>query len=281
MKEKGSYAVLKIYLDLEANAITNEAISIGMVSETGKEFYSLIRPHTKLDHKIKLLTHISQEEAEQAPELEEVVLNVMKYLASFNKDIQILTYGKDDASYLRASSSFTNYESVRNALVAIADGCQNVAKKIAKHFRRKAINLRSAYLTMRMDTNEPLIQNHNALEDAYMLKWIWENIDDYILPQDVSPIKIEKIDMRYGKKSSNSQKNNPKYKVAVKACYTSKKNGYREQIFPSVMAASSLICGASNLHKRLAAMDRVLEACETGNSVNGRYFVFVESKENS
>jgi len=29
---------MKIYLDLEANAVTNEVISIGMVTESGDEF---------------------------------------------------------------------------------------------------------------------------------------------------------------------------------------------------------------------------------------------------
>ena len=72
---------MKIYLDLEANCTTNEAISIGMVTENGDTFYSLIRPHTKLDHNIKVLTGVSQEDADQAPSLEEVMLGVREFLS--------------------------------------------------------------------------------------------------------------------------------------------------------------------------------------------------------
>lgn len=304
MKKKGSHAVLKIYLDLEANMITNEVISIGMISETGKEFYSLIRPHTKLDHNIKLLTHISQEEADMAPTLEEVVYNVMHYLLTFNEPIQFLNYGKNDKSYLIASSSFTDSENVKKSLVLIANNCENIAKRIASHFHRDAINLRSAYLTMRLSSNEEPIQNHNALEDACMLKWIWENINDYTLPEGVTPVKVEKVNMKYGKRKKAAKidasfKPNPKkilkgassrtihnkailncpaiadvkYNIPVKATRKGKTNEYMNIYCAVHLVYRKTKRSAEGIYN---AMVSIYDALNTGTQLNGWIFETVE-----
>ena len=98
---------MKIYLDLEANCTTNEAISIGMVTENGDTFYSLIRPHTKLDHNIKVLTGVSQEDADQAPSLEEAMLGVREFLSFLDEENTFYHYGKSDRGFLRASMGFT------------------------------------------------------------------------------------------------------------------------------------------------------------------------------
>lgn len=202
---------MKIYLDLEANAVTNEVISIGMVTESGDEFYSLIRPHTKLDHNIKLLTNISQEEADIAPTLETVMSSVRRFLCVCTPldKITFIHYGKGDRTFLRASKSFTESEATKCILDYIIERCENVDKRVSRHFNRDSIGLRSAYLTMRLSSNEPATQNHNALEDAQMLKWVWENIDDYTLPEGIEPVKVARINMCYGKKKKKSAGTQP------------------------------------------------------------------------
>lgn len=86
---------MKIYLDLEANCTTNEAISIGMVTENGDTFYSL----TKLDHNIKVLTGVSQEDADQAPSLEEAMLGVREFLSFLDEENTFYHYGKSDRGF--------------------------------------------------------------------------------------------------------------------------------------------------------------------------------------
>lgn len=125
---------MKIYLDLEANCTTNEAISIGMVTENGDTFYSLIRPHTKLDHNIKVLTGVSQEDADQAPSLEEVMLGVGEFLSFLDKENTFYHYGKSDRGFLRASMGFTTDMKALTTLQYIHNRCENVDKRVASHF---------------------------------------------------------------------------------------------------------------------------------------------------
>lgn len=193
---------MKIYLDLEANCTTNEAISIGMVTENGDTFYSLIRPHTKLDHNIKVLTGVSQEDADQAPSLEEAMLGVREFLSFLDEENTFYHYGKSDRGFLRASMGFTTDMKALTTLQYIHNRCENVDKRVASHFRRDAIGLRSAYLTMKLSSEDP-IQNHNALEDAWMLKYVWENINGYTLPDGIEPVKVPKVKMSYGKSKAN------------------------------------------------------------------------------
>lgn len=195
---------MKFYLDLEANAITNEVISIGIVTESGDEFYSLVRPHTKLDHNIKILTGISQTEADEVPSLEDVMSSVGEFLGDA-KDGIFYHYGSGDRQFLKASMSFTKDIKALTVLEDIHDRCENVDKRVASHFHRDTIGLRSVYLTMKMSSEESATQNHNALEDALMLKYVWENIDDYTLPEGVEPVKVKRINMKYGKGKKKKQ----------------------------------------------------------------------------
>lgn len=201
-----------VYIDFEANGANqvHEIISIGAVTEMNKKFYSLVRPHSKLDRKIKELTHISQEEAEIAPSIENVVSNFFTWLfnvASYElPDVKFFVYGDSDKDFIKASMSFVSDISTLDSLQYIHDHIERVDKQVAKKFNRKLIGLRSAYLTMRLPSNEPIEQLHNALEDAEILKYVWENINNYEFPEDGEVVKVPRKDMRYGKKASASTK---------------------------------------------------------------------------
>lgn len=197
------------YLDLEANAITNEVISIGIVTQSGDTYYSLVRPHTKLDRKIKELTGITQEEAAGAPSVETVMREVKSFLAAHPAIQLFYCYGTGDKAFLQASKNFTHDEECLLTLDSISTRCFDASEYIALQFHRHTIGLRSAYLTLRLSEHEPAIQNHNALEDAEMLKWVWEHIDDYEIPYDVEPVRVDKPNMYYGNKSKVSTGRRP------------------------------------------------------------------------
>lgn len=295
---------MKIYLDLEANAITNEVISIGMVTEDGDEFYSLVRPHTKLDHKIKELTHISQEDADAAPSLEAVMQAVRRFLCMANPryGVNFIHYGNSDKDFLRASQAFAKCDSTKVMLQYIIDRCENVDKCVPKHFGRDTIGLRSAYLTMRLSSDEPATQNHNALEDAQMLKYVWENIDDYILPEGVEVVKVERVNMRYGKgkkKKKNAANKNPngqlskkksrhkaaaaiipaiddaKYQIAIRVKKKKKKN-IKE--FKTIYEAIGLTKNSrfTTAQQVFNAVNSIYDALDTGKEINGWSFERVE-----
>lgn len=300
---------MKIYLDLEANAVTNEVISIGMVTENGDEFYSLVRPHTKLDRKIKELTHISQEDADAAPSLEVVMQAVRRFLciATPLDEIVFIHYGMSDIDFLHASQTFAERESTKVILQYIINRCENVDKYVPQHFGRDTIGLRSAYLTMRLSSNEPAIQNHNALEDAQMLKYVWENIDDYILPEGVEVVKVARFNMRYGKgkkkkatqyvpktpmdkltakKSGTRHRqaatiipaiDDKKYQIAVRATKR-KKNKKISNEYEAIYHAIGLLKNGKykTAQDIFDAVDSIYNALDTGKKINGWSFERVE-----
>lgn len=279
---------MNIYIDFEANGATQakEIISIGAVAENGEKFYSLVRPHTKLDHKIKELTHITQEEAEVAPSIESVMGNFFKWLLDLNggewKISKFLVYGSCDKEFIDGSISFVEDEVTITRLQKVRDRIERVDKRVSKKFNRDLINLRSAYLTMKLSANEAVEWQHNALEDAEMLKYVWEHIDEYELPEGVIPVKVPRMNMSYGKKGEgkNISTKDSKYQVGIRAWHYSRRKGHREWVFPNVGAASGLICYASNKKKRIAAMDKILAICEAGKgNINGRHFAFIEGSE--
>ncbi len=270
------------YIDFEANGVTQteEIISIGAIAEDGRTFYSLVRPHAKLDRKIKELTGIPQEQAEVAPAIEQVMNDFYHWIycelncepCSFPK---FYVYGHSDKQFIRGSATLTEDTGTKERLGKLCNSLEDVSKRVAKKFGRESIGLRSAYLTMRLSTNEAIDPQHNALQDAEMLKYVWENLEKFELPEGISPIKVHRINMSYGKK----KKYDPKYMVEIKAWHDSKIKGHREWIFPNVAGASGIISCATNKKRRLAAMNKVLKACETGKPINGRYFAFVEQKD--
>lgn len=271
-----------IYLDFEANGANqvHEIISIGAVAETGETFYSLVRPHSKLDRKIKELTHISQEEAEIAPSIEDVMSNFFTWLCDTAKwdlsDVKFFVYGGSDRDFVKASISFVSDIFTLDRLQYIHDHIERVDKRIAKKFNREMIGLRSAYLTMRLSSNEPVEQFHNALEDAEMLKYVWESIDNYNFPEGGEVVKVPRADMRYGEKASKSAKKADKYQVSMKVWINGKKTGYKEWIFPNVAAASGMFSCAKNVKKRLKVMDEMLAAAEKGEVYRNKHIEIVQ-----
>lgn len=304
---------MNIYIDFEANGISQlqEIISIGAVTENGDNFYSLIRPHAKLDHKIKEFTHISQEEADVAPSLEEVAENFKKWLSTVSATgASFLVYGNSDGDFLQSSMALTEDENAKSVLQNIYDNIKRVDTQIAKKFRRKTIGLRSAYLTMRLSSNEAVEQQHNALEDAEMLKYVWEHINEYELPDGVTPIKVPQMDMRYGKKKKKKVVATPEpskkhsryrsrkaYRRWVKRCIAQcpeildekfiipvkATKGSRQPIFfenlRQAMSIAATEHGFVDGYDKLAALNILYDAVQTGKKVNGWLIERVEESE--
>lgn len=215
---------MKIYTDFEANGINHlqEIISIGCIAEDGQSFYSLVRPHEKLDKRIRELTHISEDEAQIAPSLEEVMRDFSSWLSkvTHGEPYTFLVFGNSDRDFVNCSIRVAENNITKEILQDLHDNIQRVDKQIAAKFNRKTIGLRSAYLTMRLSDNEPVEQNHNALEDAMMLKYICENISNYELPEGVQVISVPKIDMSYQNKGHRltGKSTKTRAKQALRAC---------------------------------------------------------------
>lgn len=271
---------MNFYIDFEANNANkiHEIISMGVVSETGDTFYSLVRPHSKLSEQIIQLTHISQEEADLAPSIENVMSRFFNWFSviteSKSSDAKFFTYGDSDKRFIQSSKFFVSDAITLDKLEYIYDRIQQVDEvKIAKKFNRNTIKLQSAYLTMRASFNEPVKEFHNALDDAEMLKYVWENIDNYEFPENGKVVKVPN-------EKGNSPKKAAKFQVPIKVWTIDEKKGYKEWIFPNIAAASGIFSGCTKMKKRLYVMNRILESAKIGKPYMNKHIEFISKEEN-
>ncbi len=276
---------MNIYVDFEANAITQEIISIGAVTEEGATFYSLVRPHTKIDHKIKELTGITQENADIAPSIEEVMADFFAWILVQNggdwTNPNFMVFGSHDREFINGSLAFVTDEVTRERLNLMWQHIDNIAGRISKKFRQKCIGLRSAYLTMRLAFDESAVQDHNALNDALMLKWVWEHIDEYELPEGVEPVRIKKPDLRYGGKKKRITSdgriydydiNDDHYYIPFTVVGKNRRGQEKEWHFQNVKHALTLFHPKKlkTNQAKIIVMDKILHALEMGEKLDGK-----------
>lgn len=264
---------MKIYLDLEANAITQEIISIGAIAENGKKFYSLVKPHSKLDHKIKELTGISEEDVVNAKSIDEVMFDFNLWrISECDADIpHFLVFGSGDYGFISSTMNFTNDTDTLKELFYIKVNLEDVSNRIAKKFNRNSISLRSAYLTMQLSCVSEINDIHNALNDAAMLKWVFENIDDYELPNDVEVVKVPKPNMKYKVTIKNDD---PRLSRRIKI--TRPPEGDKPERVLIVKNANEAYrtLGKIEGSKKKNIISKIILACESGAKYRRRYFSF-------
>ena len=270
-----------IYLDFEANTYTNEIIQIGAVKANGEEFRSLVRPHCKIDRKIKELTGISQEAADAAPYIDPVAIEFFKWATSDGSPITFMTYGGDhDKKFVEGSLMFCCHPEASDALGFVRDRIVPIDRAVAVKFHRRekeGVSLQSAYLTMKKVLGETdLIDNaHDALADARMTMYVHQHIADFELPEGEEIIKVEsKVQMWYGKKVKAPR--DPKYMVPVHVTKT--KNGVveKEWNFTNFYSALSLAGrnAVSTPEKKEKVLRSLYNATVTGDLYLGKQFYF-------
>lgn len=288
---------MNYYIDFEANAVTNEIIAIGCVSEDGsRRFKTLVRPTTKLDRKIKELTGIQQEDVDEAPDIAVAAILLFDFIypypqiyadryASFadwvldqcaatkhpdkfpTKQAQrFYCYSNHDKEFLQASVNSTDDLFAKAFLTQLQEYLVDVSKPIAACFGRKAINLRRAYLTMRME-NDTSKQSHDPVEDAEMLRYCHQQSATYKLPEGTEIVKIERPNMRYGKKQPTRE---PRHMVLVRATRTEQDGTVTVRDFPNIYAAMSLCNGVKRTGK-IAVADKIL-ARATDKNPDSKYY---------
>lgn len=166
---------MKIFLDIEATQPEKEIIAIGAVAENGATFYSLVKPQMSImSSYISNLTHIKQEDLDNASNID-VVMNLFhSWRLRQEKDIikcQFYSYG-DDVQYLKATLPVVRDSSSFYAMSALIAKLEDCSKEIANYFTR-SISLIHAFNYIE-SINEK--QNHNPLEDAQMLKKVYDSI---------------------------------------------------------------------------------------------------------
>ena len=168
---------MKVFIDFEANDLPQvpEIISIGAVAETGQTFYTVVKPHFRLTHNIMYLTGISQKDVNEAPSIDAAILGFWTWITALpnNDKIEYITYGDRDFEYLECSRDFCKRLDVREIINNIISSMFHIERDL---FAEKPLKLYNVYTKLReKDSSLPNFVSHNALNDALMLKTVFEH----------------------------------------------------------------------------------------------------------
>ena len=164
---------MNFYIDFEATQPENEIIAIGAIAENGATFHSLVKPQfSSISQYISQMTHISAEDLEKAPDINEVLKNFDLWVMNQESDImkcRFIAYG-DDSKFIKSTlPAITNDHAFTCAAILMAkiEDCYDATRK----FFHGTIKLVHAFNYVQSVAVE---QKHNPLEDAMMLQKVYE-----------------------------------------------------------------------------------------------------------
>ncbi len=183
---------MNYFIDFEATQFSNDIISIGCVRENGDQFYSLVNPHKKLTEFIINLTGITNELVQQAPEAEEVFSNFFDWCNEYPNDTPVFyCYGGTDFSFVKHNFGKAKNFKEKSILGYMFAGLRDYAPYVQNHFGLvKLVGLSKVYNYYQ---NKENIQTHNALDDAMMLKYIYEQINIHSQKEDANAFPEYKV----------------------------------------------------------------------------------------
>ena len=164
---------MKFYIDFEATQPENEIIAIGAVAENGATFHTLVKPQlSSISKWVSDLTHISAEDLEQAPTIDETLIAFDSWMMSQESDImkcQFIAYGNDDKFIKNTLPAIKDQHAFTVAAILMAkiEDCYDATRK----FFHGTIKLVHAFNYVQSVETE---QKHNPLEDAMMLQKVYE-----------------------------------------------------------------------------------------------------------
>ena len=188
---------MNIYLDFEATQPENEIIAIGAVAENGATFHSLVKPQlSSISKWVSDLTHISPEDLEKAFTIDRVLADFDEWVRIQESDFmkcEFISYG-DDAQFIKHTIPAITEEHpflVASSLYfRIKDGTKETFK-----FFKGSISLLKAFNYIQEQEHK---QNHNPLEDAIMLKKVYDYMNHHEpLPQH--PYRSAKVESQNNK----------------------------------------------------------------------------------
>lgn len=168
---------MNFYLDFEATQFSEKIISVGCVSEAGKSFYSLVRPvgKAKVTPFITELTGLTPEMVADAPTADEVFSNLRNFIrAEANgEETFFFVYGDCDKVFVERTAKYINLSEIKTFALNMSMSFIDYTKVVNSFFSVPNVALRKVCAYFR---KSEVIQNHNALEDAEMLREIAINI---------------------------------------------------------------------------------------------------------
>ena len=178
---------MKFYIDFEATQFSNRIISIGCVCENGNAFKTLVQPVNKgkITAFITELTGITSEMIAEAPSADEAFNMLFDFIELNNSNgvPQFYVYGDCDAEFIKHTVAFMKDPRAQMCALAIQGNLIDYSKVVKSFFGLgQNFALRKVYMLI-LGLDE-LIQDHDALNDALMLKVVVENLNTKCHPAD-------------------------------------------------------------------------------------------------
>ena len=188
---------MNYYIDFEATQFSGEIISVGCADENGRQFYSLVKPAQTgaITDFIVDLTGLQPEEIDAAPTADEVFVRFLNWI-DHREIARFYCYGDSDGHFLDCTlQQLTDFEA-QLGLSVIRAGLIDYAAEIKKHFALKhSIALKKVAAYYR---GKPVEQTHNSLEDALLLKEIYEQsiadaVEECPFPEYQKGVELPKV----------------------------------------------------------------------------------------
>ena len=283
---------MKYFIDFEATQFSNEIISIGCVDENGRTFYSLVNvPKKQMSNFITELTGITKEDVATAPSNDEVFSEFYNWLEENKEPAEFFCYGNSDLAFIKKNIQKTKALKAQAALSILAEYLTDYSLNVIQHFGLiKAIGLKKVLAYYR--NVEDIEQTHNALEDAWFLKEVYEYVEnDGIVTEcpfkgyEVSLDIITDVDMK-------NRVNNISYNILMKdiksykvICYSGKRikqvqSGYEDII----IAAENFIKSISNKNQTSVPnpdniIKKIIKANNRKDTYGGYYWMISKKTE--
>lgn len=204
---------MKFFIDFEATQYSEYIISIGCISEMGEKFYTLVRPiKKKLTSFITEMTGITNEMLESAPDPDSAFTLLADFVEETSRGEvpEYYCYGNGDKKFIeRTLNRMHNFYAIifaQSVMSNLSDYSINVLNYFNK-FKDNPPSLFKTYLFLTDKDDKK--QKHDSLEDAQMLKFVYEHLEEAI-PTDAEKIyNIEIASKPFPKRESNL----PKYVV--------------------------------------------------------------------
>lgn len=219
---------MRFFLDFEAARFSNQIISVGCITEDGKTFYSLLKSHkkVKIDNFITELTGITNEMLNEAPNANEVFSNLYDFIIENSDDNipKFYVYGSSDKGFITATINHINDTKAYMCAKAIQNSLIDYSRTVKDFFlSNREVALRKIY--MLINHIENYTQNHNALEDAEMLRVVVTSMKENCKPEDKEAIfsiesqrpKTEKPKSKNAPPIYLSWRNQPKWETNTNA----------------------------------------------------------------
>lgn len=219
---------MNYFIDFEATQFSNGIISVGCVAENGNTFYSIVNTSYKVTQFITDLTGITAEEVKNAPSQEEVFERMFDWVNINEGSPHFYCYGNCDKDFVKNNFKDCKNFKAKAMLGYLFTDMVDYTSEVKMHFGLcKNIGLQKVY---NYYNHQDQTQKHNSLEDAQMLKAVWEHIQENDCEFNAFP---EYMAQQFNKKVESEMSDIDEKSYTVSRI----KNNKTVEIYPSLGAA--------------------------------------------